>query len=74
MVYAGFKPGGLYRLLGKPMNKFINELLGGNVVTYSKPWICKRIDCQYPNKSGCKINCRGSEYRFLFPENISDIQ
>lgn len=25
MLYIGFKPGGLYRLLGTPMNKLINE-------------------------------------------------
>ncbi len=29
MVYVGFKPGGLYRLLGIPMNKLINEPTDG---------------------------------------------
>jgi AraC-like DNA-binding protein len=29
MVYIGFKPGGMYRLLGIPMNKFIDDDLDG---------------------------------------------
>jgi hypothetical protein len=29
MVYVGFKPGGMYRLLGIPMNRFINDEFDG---------------------------------------------
>ncbi len=29
MVYVGFKPGGMYRLLGIPMNQFINDDMNG---------------------------------------------
>ncbi len=29
MVYVGFKPGGMYRLLGIPMNKFLNDDMNG---------------------------------------------
>jgi len=30
MIYIGFKPGGMYRLLGTPMNKIINDDLEGS--------------------------------------------
>jgi AraC-like DNA-binding protein len=51
MVYVGFKPGGMYRLLGIPMNKFINDEIDGmDLYGYEISEILERLNVA----SGCK--------------------